>query len=99
MTSTDFIRRYMGYVSENSTATRYSTRWESTANTTYGNGIWAARGSDKSSANMYELLKAYDRVIRESSVSTGRAQQKPAKLPDSYPKGDINSLLGLEEDA
>ena len=99
MTSTDFVRRYMGYASENSTATRYNTRWESTTNTTYGSGVWTARGSGKSNIDdMYELIKAYDRVMRESSVSTVRAKQKPAKLPDSYPKGDINILLGLEED-
>ena len=98
MTSTDFVRRYMGYASENSTATRYNTRWESTANTTYGNGMWAARGSGKSNLDdIYRLLIEYDRLYSDTG-STGRAKQKPAKLPDSYPKGDINSLLGLEED-
>ena len=97
MTSTDFVRRYMGYASENSTATRYNTRWESTANTTYGSGPWTARGSGKSDLdNFYKLLLAYDRVYR-GTASTGSDQPMPAKLPDSYPKGDINSLLGLED--
>ena len=98
MTNTDFVRRYMGYASENLTATRYNTRWESTANTTYGSGTWAARGSGKSDLdNFYKLLLEYDRVYR-NTASTGGDQPRPAKLPDSYPKGDINSLLGLEED-
>ena len=99
MTNTDFVRRYMGYVGENSTATRYNTRWESTANTTYSNGVWATRQSSRSNLDdMYKLLLEYERVYRDTTY-TGRAQPKPAKLPDSYPKGDINSLLGLEEDA
>ena len=93
MTNTDFVRRYMGYASENSTATRYNTRWESTDNTTYGSG----RGSGKSDIdNIYKLLLAYDRVCRDTA-STGGGQSRSAKLPDSYPKGDINSLLGLED--
>lgn len=97
MTNTDFVRRYMGYASENSTATRYNTRWESTANTTYGSGVWAARGSGKSDLdNFYKLLLAYERVYG-CTAYTGRAQPKQTKLPDSYPKGDINSLLGLED--
>ena len=58
---------------------------------------WAARGSGKSDLdNFYKLLLEYDRVYR-GTASTGGDQPRPVKLPDSYPKGDINSLLGLED--
>lgn len=97
MTNTDFVRRYMGYVGENSTAARYNTRWESAVNTTYGSGPWVARGSGRSNLDdMYRLLIEYDRLCKDTA-STGRPSPRAEKLPESYPKGDINSLLGLEE--
>ena len=97
MTSTDFVRRYMCYVDENSTASRYNTRWEGTVNTSCGNGTWTTYGSDRSNIDdMYKLLIEYDRLCRDTTYR-GRYEPKSAKLPDSYPKGDINSLLGLVE--
>lgn len=97
MTSTDFVRRYMGYVGENATSPRYNTRWESTVNTSCGNGTWTTCGSDRSNIDdMYKSLIKYDRLCRDTT-HRGKYEPKSAKLPDSYPKGDINSLLGLEE--
>ena len=75
----------MGYVGENTTASRYNTRWESTTNETYASV----------SERIYQLLREYERY--NGTISTGKAQPMQAKLPDSYPKGNINSLLGLEE--
>lgn len=97
MTNTDFVRRYMCYVGENSTAPRYNTHWEDAVNTSYGNGTWTTCGSDRSNIDdMYKLLIEYDRLCRDTT-HRGRYEPKSAKLPDSYPKGDINSLLGLVE--
>lgn len=97
MTSTDFVRRYMGYVDENLTASRHNTRWEGTVNTSCGNGAWTIGRSSRSNIDdMYKLLIEYDRLCRDTTHH-GKYEPKSAKLPDSYPKGDINSLLGLEE--
>lgn len=59
-----------------------------------------ARGSTKSSSD--ELIRCLARSYIESQNKNGTtyskmAYQTPSKLPDSYPKGNLDDLLGVGE--
>ena len=61
-------------------------------------------GSESTKQSYYDLLKQYAAIYNDLTQSfegaPKRQKRKSPKLPDSYPKGDIGSLLGIEmEDA
>lgn len=63
----------------------------------YGSSYWVgARGSAKSNVEyIVDQILSIDKPNKNRTTFAQKVQSKSPKLPDSYPKGDLSSLLGI----
>ena len=81
MTNTDFVRYLAKSISSRDEESMYAPR-----------GVYRSNMEDI----VYEILKPFE-INRNGTTFVPVRNSKPPELPDSYPKGDLDDLLGFDD--